>query len=158
MRVVIEAWNETEREISDPLTVDPREVGAYLEAYRERGLTSITMHRLDVVCDFCNDPGVCNIFQIAPGGVMGTIVTDNGPIHHQDKDGKWGACAICTNFILKQDWDGLRARALEAVPEYMRDIIGLAIVTGPHACFQRGYIDAPAPPTSVISDQEMMNG
>lgn len=156
MRIIIEAKKQDGRRfMTEPCEMHCAQLAATYSALAHAGFTHITTHRLDMVCDFCNEPGITRVFQITPGGFMGRMITDGQDATHIDRDGKWGACAQCAQYVTANDRDNLRRRAIAAYPDFMRSVAG-PIVDGPHGCFWRGYTvgDEGEP---VISDDELMN-
>jgi len=165
MRVIIEHAKEGEDPIfTDVIEGDHAEIAAIMSQFGREGYKYQTAHRLDMVCDFCSEPRIAWRFQIEPGGLIGRIVTDDHDQTHIDRDGKWGACQDCANFILAEEWDKLADRAVAMGLSMMglpdspdaRDFIYATCVAGAHGCFRTGYMKTKPFPTSVLTDEEVM--
>jgi hypothetical protein len=166
MKVIIEARKPGEEPfLSDMIEGDYMRISSIMNALAQEGYTQQTAHRLDMVCDFCSEPKIAWRFEIEPGGFIGRVITDSTDAHHIDRDGLWGACAECANYIIAEDWDALSDRsidhAISMFPEFAgmpdaRVFIASAIVAGPHTCFRTGYEKTHPLPISVISDDELM--
>jgi hypothetical protein len=168
MRVIIEACREGEDPIfTDVIEGDHSEIANRMAELGRDGYQYQTAHRLDMVCDFCSEPRIAWRFQIEPGGFIGRVVTDVHDQTHIDRDGKWGACSPCANFIVSEAWDMLSERsidhalammprnAMRDVPE-IREVIRVSVVAGAHSCFRAGYEKTKPFPTTVLTDEEVM--
>ena len=165
MKVIIEACREGEDSIfTDVIEGDHSEIAARMAAFGRDGYKYQTAHRLDMVCDFCSEPRIAWRFQIEPGGLIGRVITDEHDATHIDRDGKWGACSDCANFIVSEEWAMLADRAvtrgLEMVgapdtPD-LREMVYFTVVQGAHNCFRNGYMKTKPFPTNVLTDEEVM--
>lgn len=161
-RVVIQAWN-SEHDAAEPFTTDVIDA-SLLEIHREIArmreecdFNVFEMHSLDMQCDFCSEPSCVAMFQIKPGGIIGTVFDGFQLVTHLDHSGKWAACKTCRDFIVNRQALMLFERAVEQAIVMHPEMPRVFAETGcmePHKCFWSGYDGSD--PEPIISDAELL--
>jgi hypothetical protein len=159
MKILLKFWNDD----IDSETFGPYdnwlEVSKVIDQNRPK-FTNIELQRIDLVCDFCSHPEVKWVFTVTPG-VIGTAEVDVGGMDahvdfHMDKDGLWGACETCKNYILARRWRDLTNRSAKHLARAMGIPFAMtvAICAQPHSYFADKWDGKP--PKAEKSDAEIL--
>ena len=126
-----------------------------IEEIRDSGERQLNFIPADLICDFCGRTPVLWCYQIEAGGIIG----QSGPDVHYDRDGQWGACQGCRDFIAWRDERGLLQRAIDGFKELnpekaalVPDTILLVSMAGPHRLFWSRYDGTPPEPVTPDAD------
>lgn len=163
MKVFLSYQQGGETRVDGPLEGIPA-IADRIEELRAEGIHEIEQTRLDVVCDFCSDPGVVGTFHIEPGGTIGEIGTLFSTEAHVDRDGLWACCKVCREIIMSERETKQVELARHSVvmgkkihPDTlgrMPTVVVAQIVAVPHGLFWSRWDGSP--PEPVISDEELL--
>jgi hypothetical protein len=132
------------------------------------GHPDFRMTRADMVCDFCSEPGITALYQIAPGTPRSVEIRGDAHIVHMDEDGLWGACPTCDEIIesirqgnVDEGVATLRERSITRFYErgegvgVPHNLIEFTVSMGHNFFFAHWNLEASKP---ITTDYEIMGG